>query len=244
MNRIHFEVAQTAVTILAEERYHRAAQEAIFETREIIEEYVHQHPMFQTALEPYEPGARAPHLIRRMCSTASRAGLGPMATVAGTIAEAAVVAMMEEGATQAVVDNGGDLALLLSDRIHVGLYTGNPRFKDLGMRLEPREGAFGMCTSSGTVGPSLSFGRADSATVISRDVLLADACATRLGNEITLEDEAGMERALGLVMDIEGVEGALAVAGEHMGMKGELPKLIRMSEVEDRITTRLFPDLE
>ena len=243
MNRIHFEVAQTAVTILAEERYFRAAQEAIFETREIIEEYIHQHPMFQTSLEPYEPEARVPHLIRRMCSTAARAGLGPMSTVAGTVAEAAVVAMMEEGATQAVVDNGGDLALLLSDPIHVGLFTGNPRFRDLGMRLEPRQGMFGMCTSSGSVGPSLSFGKADSATVISQDVLLSDACATRLGNEITSEDEETMERALDLVMEIEGVEGALAVAGEHMGMKGDLPKLVRMGEVEDRITTRLFPDL-
>jgi len=99
----------------------------------------------------------------------------------------------------------------------------------------PREGTFGICTSSATIGPSISFGISDAATVIAPDVALADACATRLGNHLTSEDEAVVGEALDDVCAVPGVEGALAVVGERIGMKGRLPQLVRMDVPRQKI---------
>jgi hypothetical protein len=125
------------------------------------------------------------------------------------------------------VDNGGDVALLLNESASIGLYAGE-HVRGIGFAVPPREGVFGMCTSSATIGPSISFGVADAATVISANVTLADACATRLGNLVTVRSEESLRAALDDVTAIAGVEGALVVAGDLMAMKGKLPPLTRM----------------
>jgi ApbE superfamily uncharacterized protein (UPF0280 family) len=149
-----------------------------------------------------------------------------MAGVAGAIAERAVLDMQAAGAREAIVDNGGDIALLIAREVRVGLYSGE-RAKGMGLACHPREGIFGICTSSATIGPSISFGTADAATVIAPNVTLADACATRLGNQLTSDDDGVMTAALDDVCSIPGVEGALAVVGGKVAMKGRLPRLIR-----------------
>jgi ApbE superfamily uncharacterized protein (UPF0280 family) len=227
MIRKHFEVKETAVTIIAEADQIAVAEESVFRSREIIEAMIRTDPMFQVTLEPYTAPNDAHPLIRRMCEAATLAGVGPMASVAGAIAEKAVEDMKEIGATQAVVDNGGDIALLLDREISVGLYAGE-KVKGLGFVCPPRPGIFGICTSSATIGPSISFGNSDAATVISANVALADACATRLGNLLISSDDPVMSGALNDVCAIPGVEGALGVVGEKIALKGRLPKLVKM----------------
>ena len=163
-----------------------------------------------------------------------------MAAVAGAIAERAVLDMQAAGASQAIVDNGGDLALLLDRETSIGLYAGE-RVQGIGFLCPPREGVFGICTSSATIGPSISFGASDAATVIAPDVTLADACATRLGNLLTSDSEEVMRSALGDVCSIDGVEGALAVVGERIAMKGHLPRLTRVAVPRGRISRIEFP---
>ena len=234
MMRRHFEIRETAVTIVAEERYLHIAESSIFRSREVIERFTEEDPLFRLTMEPYKCPSHADDLIRRMCDAALLAGVGPMAGVAGAIAERAVVDMRAAGATHAIVDNGGDIALLLDRETNVGLYAG-PAMKGLGLACSPRGGVFGICTSSATVGPSISFGTADAATVVASNVTLADTCATRLGNLLTSSEDQVMERALDEVCSITGVEGALAVAGERLAMKGRLPRLIRTETPADRI---------
>jgi ApbE superfamily uncharacterized protein (UPF0280 family) len=150
-----------------------------------------------------------------------------MAAVAGALAESALRAMAEAGATHALVDNGGDIALLLERPVTVGIFTGPSPVRDIAFRVEPRPGIFGICASSGTVGHSLSFGRADAAVVLSADVGLADAVATALGNAVTDEDETRLRETLAALGGIEGVEGLLAVVGKTLAVWGDLPPIVR-----------------
>jgi len=239
LERVHFEVGETAVTIISEPEYHGIAKESIFETRDIIQRQIGLDPLFRDTLEPYLPAGSIHPILKRMCEASAMAGVGPMATVAGAVADMAVRSMRDAGARNAIVDNGGDIALLIEVPVDVGIYSGEFT-SGIGFRCEPREGIFGICTSSRTVGPSISFGRADSVTVISENVLLADACATRLGNDMVSHREEDLKGAIEQVCDIEGVEGAFVVMGEKVAMKGRLPHLIRTTESTGRITTREF----
>ena len=242
MVRQHFEVRQTAVTMIAETRYLAAGKDAIFEARQVIERFIAADPLFRDTLEPYDEPSDAHPLIVRMCHAARAAGVGPMAAVAGAIAEFSVRAMQEQGSDHAVVDNGGDIALLLAEETNVGIYTLNPKFHGLGLRCKPSGSVLGICTSSGVIGPSISFGRAEAATVISKNVALADACATKLGNLIEREDQDAIQRGLAAVTSIEGVEGALVIVGDSIGVKGDLPELVNVEFSEDAVTEIRFPD--
>lgn len=238
--RRHFEYRETAVTILAQERFMSLADNSIFDTREVVERFIAFDHLFQDTLEPYQEQDDAHPIIKHMCDAARKANVGPMATVAGVVAEEAVKAMMQAGTRQAVVDNGGDIAMLLSEPIDVGIFTLNSRFAGLGLHCIPSPEIQGICTSSKTVGPSLSFGVADAATVVSKDVTLADACATRLGNLITSDDEETVRKALDDIMNIEGVDGALVIVGERLAFKGSVPKLVRIGDSKESVARREF----
>lgn len=225
--RRHFEVGETAVTILAEERFLPLAKESIFRSREIIQGFIAQDPLFKDALEPYPVPLDAHPLIQRMCAASAKAKVGPMAAVAGTIAKEAVRAMVQSGARQVVVDNGGDIAMFLTEDLDIGLYAGASGIRDVGFRIPGEGREYAVCTSSGTVGPSISFGIADAAVVFAEDAALADACATRLGNEVQSGEEEGMLYAIETVLRLQGVEGALVVVGERMAMRGKVPRLVR-----------------
>ena len=238
--RRHFEFEQTAVTILCEEHFSGVAERSIFRSREIIQRFILFDPLFQDTLEPYAEPEHIDPLIGRMCHAARCAEVGPMAAVAGAIAEEAVKAMVEAGAEQAVVDNGGDIAMFLSEPLDIALYAGQSSIRDVGFRLPGGRRMYGVCTSSGTVGPSISFGTADAAVVFAEDVCLADACATRLGNEVKSADERVMRHALDVVLQIEGVDGALVVAGERMVMRGHVPELVKVKMNPDGISQKYF----
>jgi len=240
--RRHFEYRETAVTIEADEEYLHLAEAAVLEARQEVEAFIARDPYFRTTFDPYPLEEGMGQVVRHMCQAAERAEVGPMAAVAGAIAEQAVADMREAGATQAVVDNGGDIALLLDRDTAVGLYAGE-RVQGIGFLCRPREGIFGICTSSATIGPSISFGISDAATVISPDVVLADACATRLGNLLTSDREEVMAAALNDVCSIAGVEGAVAVVGDKMAFKGRLPELARVAVPAGRISRIEVPTL-
>jgi ApbE superfamily uncharacterized protein (UPF0280 family) len=238
----HFEVRQTAVTMIAEMEYLAIGKEAIFEAREVIERFIAADPLFRDTLEPYEERDDAPPLVKRMCDAARATGVGPMAAVAGAIAEFSVQAMQEKGADHAIVDNGGDIALLLAEETSVGIYTLNPRFRGLGLRCQPSDSIFGICTSSGLIGPSISFGKADAAVVVSRNVTLADACATKLGNLVAVDDRGAIQGALNIVTSIAGVEGAMVIIGDSIGVKGDLPELVNVNFSDEAVTGIRFPE--
>ncbi len=238
----HFEVRQTAVTMIAERRHLSTGKQAIFEAREVIERFIASDPLFRDTLEPYDEPNDAHPLIRRMCDAARAANVGPMAAVAGAIAEYSVQAMAANGSDHAVVDNGGDIALLLTEETNIGIHTLNPKFRGLGLRCQPSDSILGICTSSGLIGPSISFGIAEAATIISRNVALADACATKLGNLIQGDDQEAIQSALDTITSIDGVEGAMVIVGDSIGVKGALPELVKVEFADDAMTGIRFPE--
>jgi hypothetical protein len=232
--RERLQLKETRAFISAREEGHiRAAKRSIREHRALLEEFIRQDPFFMLTLEPYDlPSVRAPEIVRQMVLAGSSFAIGPMSAVAGAIARFAVEAMIEEGASYAVVDNGGDIALLNDQTVLVGIYAGCSPLRDLALELPPRDEPLGICTSSGTVGPSISFGFADAATVIAADAILADAAATALGNAVSAE--GSLEESFQAI-DRPGIRGAIVIRGEEMALWGDVPKLRRARVGVERI---------
>jgi ApbE superfamily uncharacterized protein (UPF0280 family) len=224
--RERFQLKETTAMISArEERHIRAAERAIREQRALLEEFIRQDPFFMLTLEPYDlPLEGAPQIVRQMILAGSSFGIGPMSAVAGAIASFALESMIEEGASYAVVDNGGDISILNDQTVLVGIYAGSSPLRDLALEVPPRDEPMGICTSSGTVGPSISFGSADAATVIAADAVLADAAATALGNAVAAE--GSLEESF-LAIDRPGIAGAIVIRGEEMALWGDVPRLRR-----------------
>lgn len=233
--REHFQLRETIVTISAREQRHiEAAKKSIREQRKYLENFIEKDPFFQLTFEPYDLGTDdAPDIVRQMTKSSAVFGIGPMSAVAGTIAKFAVEAMMDAGATYALVDNGGDISILNDCPVLVGIYAGASPIKDLAFEVPSRTTPLGICTSSGTVGPSISFGCADAATVISQNPALADAAATALGNMVQANN---LLKECFKAIDRPGIDGALVIRGENMAMWGKLPALKRARVGAERIT--------
>ncbi len=182
MRRFKFRYKETIATIITEsEEYFEVAVKAILEARSEIERYIEFNPYFYISYEPLDCEGK---IVGRMCKASKIANVGPMASVAGTIASYAVEKMIEEGARIAIVDNGGDIVIHSDREIVVGVYPSNVAFK-----IEPKY-IYAVCTSSGKIGHSVSFGYADAATIFAEDGSIADALATALCNEIKEEFKA------------------------------------------------------
>jgi len=198
----------------------------IVRQRRILEEYIHRHPDFQHSLEPIALLSDAPQVAQRMAQAARLVGVGPMAAVAGAMAQCAAQAGLAAGAAEAIVENGGDIYLRAVETVIVGLYAGAGDLADrLAFVIEPSDTPVSVCSSSGKMGHSMSLGECDLATVVAKDAALADAAATQAANLVrsVSEVDAALERIAG----IEGVDGVMIIQNDHVGMAGRLPKLVR-----------------
>jgi len=164
--------------------------------------------------------AYAPAIVKDMAEAARLAGVGPMAAVAGAIAQAVGNDLLAY-TREIIVENGGDIYMkLLSTRL-IGVYAGDsPLSGNIALEIEPDETPLGVCTSSGTVGHSLSFGTADAVVVLSPSTALADAAATAIGNRV--KTIADIDSAIESAYDIEGVVGVLVIKDDKMGLWGRV----------------------
>ena len=233
--RVHYQLRETIATIFAYEQSHiEVAKESIRGQRNLLEKFIQADPFFMLTLEPYDLKADdVPDIIQQMIKTSAVFGIGPMSAVAGVIAKLAVEAMIEAGAFYAIVDNGGDISILNDQTVLVGIYAGTSPIRDLALEVPPRVEPLGICTSSGTVGPSISFGCADAALIVSEDPALADAAATALGNAV--QPSCSLAECFKAI-DKPGIDGALVIRGEEMAVWGELPAIRRARVSEERIT--------
>ncbi|MDG6256387.1 MAG: UPF0280 family protein [Methanomicrobiaceae archaeon] len=232
MIREHFQYRQTIATLLADDQRHiAAAKEGMIAARQELERFLATDPFFGSTFEPCSPQSSST-VIRRMALAAEPAGVGPMAAVAGTIAWAGVEAMVDAGASFAVVDNGGDIALIADREVRIGIYAGTSPFSNrLAFLVPPQEETLGICTSSATVGPSISFGTADAVTVFSRDVAAADAWATSLCNRF----EECREEFFAPLQETA-IEGVHIIAGDRRCAWGHVPRIVAACVDESLIT--------
>ena len=218
-------VKETDLYIRAASNLEAEALKAVIKHRTPLEEYIRSHPLFLHSLEPCSVEEDAPAIVRVMAQAAQMVGVGPMAAVAGAIAEAVGKDLLV-CTPEVVVENGGDIFMKVSRTRLVGVYAGDSSFTGkIALKISPEETPLGVCTSSGTVGHSLSFGTADAVIVLSRSTALADAAATAIGNRVkTTEDiDVVIEQA----QAIDGLAGIVVIKDDRMGMWGSM-KLVSL----------------
>jgi uncharacterized protein len=230
-------VQETDLFIRADRRLEREARDAILAVRGPLEAYIRRHPDFLHALEPWRPPDIAPAIALEMAEAGRRAGVGPMAAVAGAVA-AGVGMRLLEFSEEVIVENGGDVFLRTRQPATVALFAGeSPLSLRVGIQIDPAGETMAICTSSGTVGHSLSRGKADAACVVARSAPLADAAATALGNRIRGpgDIDAGMEWARSL----EEVLGVMIVVGDRIGVWGAVDLVpLRPPKAEKKLEPR------
>ena len=218
-------VQETDLMVQADQDLSALCREEVLAQRGYIEQYINQFPEFLRTLVPWNRSGPAPEVIRRMIHAGQAAGVGPMAAVAGAIAEA-VGEVLGRHSQEVVVENGGDIYLVLNRPVTIGLYAGHsPLSMRTGLRLDPGGQPLAVCTSSGTIGHSLSMGQADAVCVVARQCALADAAATAVANRIA--DARAIPEALRFSRSIQGVLGVAAICGERLGLWGDL-RLVRL----------------
>jgi ApbE superfamily uncharacterized protein (UPF0280 family) len=216
-------VKETDLHIMAAGNIEEAGYNFVHRYRNQLENYISSHPDFLTALIPLEFDILAPPIIKDMLQAATAANVGPMAAVAGAIAEHVGRDLLGTGLEEVMVENGGDIFLKRNDDCVTAIFAGqSPLNQKVGIRIPVGSMPAGICTSSGTVGHSLSLGKADSVTVLAASASLADAVATRLGNEVSSGGKEKINHALGVAGAIQGLLGLVIICGEHMGAWGEI----------------------
>ena len=219
-------VKETDLYIRATTNLRRKANKLVLKYRTILEKYIERHPAFLTSVEPLSVGDDAPHIAKSMSEATERVGIGPMASVAGAIAEF-VGSELLAFSPEIIVENGGDIYLKSLSKRLVGIYAGkSPLTGKIGLEISGEDTPLGICTSSGTVGHSLSFGRADAVIVLSKSAIMADAAATAIGNLVVKPGDIpkGIEFAKG----IEGLKGVIIIKDDNLGLWGEV-KICPMS---------------
>ena len=158
--------------------------------RSILEEFIIKHPEFSVSLKPVKISEGSHPLILDMGKAADNAGTGPMSTVAGTIAEYICNDLLREfGFKEAIIENGGDIFMKLAMKTTISVYAGkSPLSEKISLVINPDETPVAVCTSSGSLGHSLSFGKADACMIACRSGALADAYATAFCNEVKSKD--------------------------------------------------------
>lgn len=196
--------------------------------RNILEDYIRRHPDFRHSLEPIALYTDAPEVAQRMAWAAERVGVGPMAAVAGAMAQLAAQAGRDAGAPEAIVENGGDIYVQAAASVTIGLHPGTPELTgQLAFSLEAADTPLAICASSGRMGHSLSRGACDLAAVVAEDAALADAAATQAANLVhTVGD---INPALERIVGIAGINGVLIVKQNKVGMVGDLPRLVKLA---------------
>lgn len=221
-----FIVNETCIDATIETGFLKYVGEFISEARSIIESKIDSDPVFGTTLDIYSSSEKDENLIKNMCRASALAGVGPMASVAGAVASYVLESLKRKGCDHAIIDNGGDLAIYSCEPIVVGLYTINQKFNNIGIRIQPSDTPIGIASSSGTIGHSLSFGNSDISTVFSKDPILADACATSLGNKI--HKESDINSSIESICLINGVDGCIAVIGDSISICGTIPEIVHI----------------
>jgi len=213
-------VQETDLWVSADRSLEEETRDLILVHRHQLERYIQSHPDFLTTLQPYPTDPYAPSLVKEMIEVTSGIGVGPMASVAGAIAQY-VARGLQQWTDQVIVENGGDIFLKANRPVTVSIFAGeSPLSGKIGVMIPSEKMPMGICSSSATVGHSLSMGVADLVCLLSSSAVLADGAATALGNRIKSKNE--LENIASWVDQMKGISGGLVIVGDKMATWGEI----------------------
>jgi ApbE superfamily uncharacterized protein (UPF0280 family) len=216
----HITVKQTDLYILARSDIRDKAMKSTLKHRSTIEKYIQKHPLFVTTLKPYPADEQAPVLIKEMIKASTMVDVGPMAAVAGAIAEAVGKDMLLFS-PEIIIENGGDDFLRTTKKRLVGIYAGDSSLSGrIALEIQPWETPLGICTSSATVGHSLSLGNADAVVVLSHSTSFADAAATAICNIVKNPED--IPKAIESAQQMSNLYGLVIIKGDQLGFWGKV----------------------
>ncbi len=226
------EIKETRCLLISDkEKALKKAAGSIKKTRKEIEEYTKLNPLFLHSLTPLSLSLdeikTLPKIIGYMVSESRKANVGPMASVAGAIADFAVNAMLKEEAKLALVENGGEVSIYTERPVNILLGVGNHLLsKKIVFQVD--KGKLGIATSSGVYGHALSFGEAEAVTIFAKNSCLADAAATAAANKVSgLNVHKAIIRGITTAKKIKGVQGCIIIYRNKVGLWGNLPKILK-----------------
>ncbi|MCQ2972325.1 MAG: UPF0280 family protein [archaeon] len=206
----------------------------ILKLRRDLEGYILLNPEFKISLDKLDkPKEIIPAIVNLMYDASIKCDIGPMATVAGAIAGMSLDYLISLGSTNSIVENGGDIAIINSEKILCGIYSNNEILgNNIAFKLKKRKNPLGISTSSGKIGHSISFGTADSVTVLGGSPAITDGLATKIANEVSGSVENGLNLAENYK---EYFDGILIISGEEIGTMGHLPKIIEVENFNYKV---------
>jgi ApbE superfamily uncharacterized protein (UPF0280 family) len=220
LESFHISVKETDLWVSADRVLKKETEDLVFEYRGQLESYIQNHPEFAGTLDPYPADPFAPPMVKEMIRCTREIGVGPMASVAGAIAQFVGRGLLE-WSEQAIVENGGDIFLRAKRPVTVSILAGeSPLSERVGLKIFVRQMPLGVCASSGTVGHSLSMGKADAVCLISPSAVLADGAATALCNRV--KGKRDLERIPEWADQIAGINGGTAILGDRMVSWGDV----------------------
>jgi len=196
--------------------------------RKKLVDYIKIHPEFQHILKPVTIPPDAPEIVKSMADSAKKADVGPMAAVAGALADLGMKAMLRTGAKVAIVEDGGEIAITTNRPVIIMIFSSFPQISGrIGFRITREDSPLGIATSSSKTGRVLSFGEADSVTIIASNASLADAAATAVCNTVKGENiDASIQRGLEKSKTIIGVRGVIIIREGKTGLWGKIPEML------------------
>ncbi|MDB4582166.1 UPF0280 family protein [Draconibacterium sp.] len=197
------------------------AQAKMESLRQKFDNYIQSEPFFKKSLKPFQPAEAAPLEAKEMALAAEKAGIGPMSAVAGLFAREVGEELIQNfSVNELVIENGGDIYVLLKDELVFSVFAGESILSErIGLVISPEKQKLGICTSAGTVGPSLSYGKADAVVVVCEDILLADALATALGNKVKTPND--VEKVINHSEGFPEILSLLIICEDKIGVRGE-----------------------
>jgi ApbE superfamily uncharacterized protein (UPF0280 family) len=193
----------------------------IIQARTQIESYIAKNPNFLTSFVPLAFDPFAPKIVQEMLVASEKANVGPMAAVAGAIAEFVGKKCRDLTDGEIFIENGGDIYAFIKENANFVIYAGkSPISNKIAIEISKNYSETGVCTSSGTVGHSKSFGKADAVTIISGSATLSDAFATFVGNMIKSDND--IEKGLEIIKNAPEIIGGVIIIGSKMGAYGEI----------------------
>ena len=220
LERFSVSEGESDLDIAARTDLSREARRELVRQRAILAAYLHKHPNFHRALHPLPAEPDAPEIVRVMSTASFMTRTGPMAAVAGAIAEMVgghILSFSEE----VIVENGGDIFLKMSRPATIGLYAGDSPFSlRLGISVAPSRNPKGIATSSGTVGHSFSRGKADLVTIISSSASLSDGAATYFANHVSHPGD--FSACESMLPDFPFIEGIVIITGKELFSWGQV----------------------